>query len=377
MADRGSSDFGYPRELVSLAPPGPAKGAVLIAYVLEPFLLAKGQAVSSGHTHHQESVLMARVWLEAGFNVDVIDYRFHDFRPTRNYDFFVSARIHLERLAKLLGGGTRKIAHLDTSHFAVNNAAAYERLVALQNRRGVSLPGSIRLIEVNRGIEAADTGVVLGNEVTASTYAYAAKPLRPLPVPAIQLLPWDEARFRKPASRNFVWLGSNGLVHKGLDLVLEAFAGLPGLNLTICGPLDGEPQFVDHYRRELTMLPNVQTIGWVDVAGPLFRDIVNTSSALIYPSCGEGQAGAVVNSVCGGLVPIISRASGVSVGDFGTLLQGCDVQTLRDAVTQHAGRPESELRDRMRAAWEYGRENHIAEAYVREYAAIVNELVEP
>ena len=33
------------------------------------------------------------------------------------------------------------------------------------------------------------------------------------------------------------------MVHKGLDLVLEAFAGMPEYHLTVCGPVAKEKDF--------------------------------------------------------------------------------------------------------------------------------------
>jgi hypothetical protein len=196
---------------------------VLIAYVIDPFLESTAGAIATGHTHHLESVLMVRTWLERGFAVDVIDFQNSEFQPKCPYQFFVSARVHLAQIAGRLNAGCIKIAHLDTSHFAVNNSRAWQRLVELQLRRGISLPASIRLIEPNSAIEAADVGVVLGNETTMATYEYAGKPLHSLVVPAAIDPPWTD---RQPLSNrgSFVWLGSGGLVHKGLDLVLEAFA---------------------------------------------------------------------------------------------------------------------------------------------------------
>ena len=61
------------------------------------------------------------------------------------------------------------------------------------------------------------------------------------------------------------------MVHKGLDLVLEAFAATPELQLTVCGPVDRERNFNDFYRRELYRTPNIRTVGWIDVAGREFR----------------------------------------------------------------------------------------------------------
>ena len=135
---------------VSLRPAGNPKGTVLLAYILEPFQRRPGEPISTHHTHDWESVLIAQAWLDQGYSVDVIDYHNHEFIPKKHYAFFVSARTHLERIAARLNEECVKIAHLDTSHYAFNNRASYERLRAVQKRRGVSLPESMRLVEPNR-----------------------------------------------------------------------------------------------------------------------------------------------------------------------------------------------------------------------------------
>ena len=347
---------------------------MLIAYILEPFLQDPGSPVSTSHTHYMESVLMARTWLAEGFAVDVIDYRNSEFVPAVTYDYFVSARKHLKRVGERLSIGCRKIAHFDTSHFAINNRAAFQRLVELQQRRGVSLPASIRLIESNEAVEAMDVGVVLGNAVTAATYAYGGKPLYGLSVPAIDQFAWtSDRRFEECRSR-FLWLGSNGLVHKGLDLVLEAFAEMPDVHLTVCGPLDREPDFCRLYQRELS-LPNVHPWGWIDVASRAFRELALRSLALIYPSCAEGQAGAVVNCIQVGLIPIVSRESGIDVDGFGEILPECSPAAIRSAVRSLASQSDEQLRGRTLAAVRRAEGHHSHNAYTARYRQILATII--
>ena len=358
---------------VSLAPDGIARGRVLIAYVLEPFL-DRGSA-RTNHTHHAECVLMAQVWRSLGYAVDVIDYRNSEFMPSVDYDYFVSARTHLERIGKRLGAGCRRVAHFDTSHFTVNNRATFQRLIDLQQRRGVSLPRSARLIESNQAAEAMDLGMVLGNAVTLATYAYAGKPLQPLSVPGIATRAARTTKRFDQCRTHFLWLGSGGLVHKGLDLVLEAFAQMPEMHLTVCGPLDQEPEFGCVYQRELA-LPNVRTTGWIDVTSDAFRDLAADTLGIVYPSCAEGQAGAVVNAVQAGLLPIISRESGLDVDGFGETLVRNDVATICDAVRAFAAEDDAHLAQRMDGLYHYADARHSHEAYARQYGQALAKILQ-
>ena len=72
-------------------------------------------------------------------------------------------------------------------------------------------------------------------------------------------------------------------MHKGLDLVLEAFARMPELHLTVCGPIHEEPAFEAAFRRELYETPNIETLGWVDIASPAFAELLRAPSRSSIP----------------------------------------------------------------------------------------------
>jgi len=365
----------FPLDCVSLRPDGTPKGSVLLAYILEPFQLQRDKTVSTSHTHHWESVLIAETWRKHGYGVDVIDYRNHEFIPQKYYDFFVSARTHLETIAARLNPDCVKIAHLDTSHYATNNHATYTRLLDLQRRRGLSLPDSARFVEPNRAIEHAHYGVVLGNEVTAATYRYANKPLFTLNVPTAVDVELSDTKDFSACHNSFLWFGSSGMVHKGLDLALEAFSAMPEMHLTICGPVSAEKDFQQLYRKELYETANIRTVGWVDVSGAEFARITQQCVGVVYPSCAEGQAGSVVTCLCAGLLPLVSREAGIPVGDFGVTLENASVEEIRSAVQQLAALTSEELRLRAQRTWDYTAAHHSHEAYREAYGQIVQRII--
>jgi glycosyltransferase involved in cell wall biosynthesis len=132
---------------------------------------------------------------------------------------------------------------------------------------------------------------------------------------------------------------------------------------------------VREYRRELFETPNITVIGWVDVCSQRFVELMNRSVALVYPSCSEGQCGSVVNCLHGGLIPIISDASGIDAGDYGRLLYTCSIDEIKEEVEFVAGLPTAELERRARAAWEYARSNHTREKFAEAYRRAVQEIL--
>lgn len=372
--DVGRYAPGYFTGTASLAPTAKrSAGRVLLSYIVEPFLLSPGQPVPHAHTHYGESILIADAYRSRGFHVDVVDYRNSSYVPSCDYDIFVSARTNLERIAVHLGSACIKIAHLDTAHYLFNNAAAYARALALQQRRHASCD-SIRIVEPNRAIESADYGALLGAEFLRETYAYAAKPMYQLPIPTVATYPWPANKDFAGSRRRFLWFGSSGLVHKGLDLVLEAFAAMPELELFVCGPIEQEPEFVRIYRRELYELPNIRTLGWIDVLSQQFLDITRQCIALVFPSCSESLSASSVTCMQTGLIPLLTREAGVPLGGYGIQVDP-SVEGIKRAAYDLQSRSPAELEQRARDSWEYARAVHTKERYREEYTAMVEQIL--
>lgn len=361
---------------VSLEPRVPARGNVLFSYLTEAFMLRHGDLPVAHHSNLWQARQMARTFLELGFRVDVINFRNFLHRPGRRYDAFVDIRSNMERLAPVLGDDCVKIQHLETSHMLFQNAAEFRRLLDVQQRRGVTLQPRRVERRTNRGIEFADCAVLYGNDHSADTWAYAGKPMYRVPGTPIRQFPSPAGKDFGRIRRNFLWMGSNGMVLKGLDLALEAFAGMPDLHLTVCGPIDVEPDFADAFRRELYETPNITTLGWVDVTSPRFTSLLRDTVGLVYPSASESQSGSVLTAMHAGLIPVISREADVPIDDaYGRTIAGLTVSDVQDAVRSVVDRSPSDLAAMADAAWSYARSIHTFEGFASAYRAIVEGLL--
>jgi len=227
----------------------------------------------------------------------------------------------------------------------------------------------------NKATEHADHITVFGNQFTLSTYRYTKKPIYPLSISTTILLPWPDGKDFNAARQRFLWFGSGGMVHKGLDLVLEAFAGMPEYHLTVCGPVQREKDFEQVFYKELYATPNIHTIGWIDTQSSAFREIIANCVGLVYPSCSEGQSGAVVECLHAGLIPIISYESGVDTHDFGVLLKTCDIDEIRDAVRMVATSSARQVEKMARSAWEYARFHHTREQFAAKYCDVIRQII--
>ena len=363
------------RRIISLKPPQNPIGNVLISYILTPFLLKPGESMPISHTHFWECLQMAKTFLDMGYCVDVIRFDNDVFIPQKKYAFFIETRWNLQRSAPYLDEDCIKIFHADSAHLLFHNAAEANRLVELQQRKGVSLIPR-RFEMPNQAIENADCSIVLGNEFTMGTYKYANKPLYRVPISTPVLYPWFEDKDFDACSRHFLWFGSGGLVHKGLDLLLDVFAQMPDYHLTICGPISKEPDFEATFERELYHTPNIHTIGWVDISSKEFLKILNSCVAIIYPSCSEGGGGCVITCMHAGLIPIVSYEASVDVNDdCGIVLKNCSLDEIKNKIRMLSDFPSQRLKEMAKNSRDFVRENHTQENFARVYQKTIHQIM--
>lgn len=356
--------------------PGPARGRVLLSYIIDGVLARSESDLPYSHPHFWETRAMAGVFQEEGYEVDVVHWTRRRPLPRTDYDIFVDVRRNFDRHAAALPSSCLKIAHMDTAHYRVHNGNQRKRLEALHRRRGIRLE-PFKLVEENRATENADLITVLGNEFTIGTYTYAGKPVYRVRLSNAFTYAFPEHKDFDAVRRRFFWLSSEGFVHKGLDLVLEAFDGLPDHELVVCGPLENEPEFTRAFSDLLYGRPNIRCEGWVDVGSRRFRDLADSCLALAYPSCSEGGGGCVITGMHAGLIPIVSREASVDLDeDSGILLPESSVEAVRAAVRALSAESPERLAARARSAWRRAREQHTRERFKEEYRAWVRRLPE-
>lgn len=360
------------RRVISLRTDGEARGNVLLSLKLGG-VLGKGQGI--GHTLVWEIHQIAQTWSALGYNVDIIDWKNSSFLPNKDYKFFVDIDTNMNRLAPHLNSDCVKIIHIIFAHFLYNNTATYERHLALQQRRHVTLKPN-RVNPDVPAIEIADYATYVGNAFTASTFAFAKKPMYRVPLSVQATYPWPEGKDFEVCRNNYLWIGGRGLVHKGLDLVLEAFTDMPEFQLTVCGNIEQEKDFEKLYHRELYELPNIRAVGWVDVTSEAFIELTRHCVGIVYASSSEAQSGSVLNGVHAGLIPVISYMSGVDIRDeYGALIEDLSVQSVQDAVRRLSSLSTAKLEQMARTAWEFARANHTREAFARSYREAAEQII--
>jgi len=184
-----------------------------------------------------------------------------------------------------------------------------------------------------------------------------------VPISSAYEFPWPENRDFVSAKKKFLWLGSYGMVHKGLDLALDAFAGMPELELTVCGRPEKEDDFYRLYEKLLLRSPNIRLHGWLDMATPGFAEIAHTHAAVIYPSSAEGGAGSVIHCMHAGMLPVCTAEASIDLMDFGVPVGSGTVEAVQQACRSVADMSAGEVEVRARSAYEHVKDVHTRDAF--------------
>lgn len=360
--------------LISLAPEGAPKGRVLVSNQIQAFLPELRGRFIGRHNQYNEAEAMAETLLEMGYAVDLVAaQRLHPVRG-RHYDAMISHRDNFERLATGLPRGCLRIAYLDTTHWTFNNHASLGRSLDVETARGITPEKNIT-VPPNRAIENAHCAILMAHEQGYETYAFAGKPVYEIVNLATTEHPRPADKDIDACRRRFIWFGSRGLAHKGLGITLEAFARMPEMHLTVCGPLDREPEFCRAYRHELQDCRNIEVLGWVDPAGPDFTALAARTLGLVYPSCAEAQSGAVLNCMQAGFIPIISRQTNVRIDpSMGVELAANGVEEVIAAVRELAARPAGDLQAMALNSWDLIARRHSRAAYKRHLRRVLEDI---
>ena len=279
----------------------------------------------NNHTNFWEIKELVHILNSKGFVVDIIDREVNDFIPNDIYDLFIgygsgNSGKHFYKYANLLKNA-KKILYATGPEPSLSNKLVKERYDNF-NKRTKSQAPYMRTVEVDFNEFASVTDYIfcIGEENGFSYKSYARHNIKTLSIlPSTVPSPHHKNLSSMiKDKKHFLCFAGNGLICKGVDIIIEAFKEIPEYNLHICGP--EEKAFNDFYKNVFLLYPNINYYGFVDVEGSKYKDLCNKCSYTIFHTAAEGCATSVLNNMRSGLVPILNYEAGVDIKNFGFLI---------------------------------------------------------
>ena len=307
----------------------------LLSYIRQVF---EDEAMRSDrrHTNRYKTFIIAEALDELGYNVDVISYSDSLQSDFRKYDLVFGLGKTLDNALEMRADAakTKVIAFATGSNPFFSNVATVNRIDDFYRRTGKLMMASSRYILADWPLqhEVADWIILHGMSFARKTYRSDRISSVHAPVFIYHSVQRSAEEWQL-AKKQYIWFGSGGLIHKGLDLVIDAFAAMPEYTLHICGNMENEPAFYHYYKPLMDAHANTVYHGFVDVQSAAFADVLRSCAYLVFPSASEGNCASVLTCMAnGGLIPIVSANADVDLNNYGFYTEGLSVEAVKKAV---------------------------------------------
>lgn len=350
----------------------------LISYITAPFKLG----ISYKHNNSQYVLEIAKLLDTRDYEVDIMDFR--DSRPYdfTEYDLIIGFG---EPFNNSYSQNSRalRIYYGTIMNTAAHNTRTVKRLVEFKEKYGAWLPesGRIEAKAYPLQTQAVDAIVAYGNKTIHETYRQEfSGPIYPLHnINFIFRESEETLKVKKDwqkAKLNFCTFPAAGLIHKGIDVVLELFAKHPEWTLYLAGPLTREPRFLKFFEKTLH-LPNIKQVGFVDMNSPEYLEILDRCAFFLSPSASEGCPTSVINACTNSaLIPIATAESGLEDNaSYVIPLSEITEKALEKAIETAQAIPEEKLETMATSAHKHFYTAHSKQNYIQELSFALDKII--
>lgn len=330
------------------------KYRILLCYV--PNFLFAGELNSLIGTREKECSIFVNALLSKSCIVDIcyVDYKgpFKD-----NYDYIIGQGPAF-RLARTSNPQAKSVLYLTEMPPYYSFEKERERAEYLYKRHKIKVnierSGKYFIDEDLHGLEACIMMGRNGDEKYISgTRTYMIQPTG-LNNSKFQI---DNRNVDK-SKYNYIWIGSFGAVHKGLDILFDVFAKHPELTLHVLGLQPQERQLLKK------IIPsNVVDYGFIQISSDEFVEIANKCAFMIYPSCSEGVATSVITAMNHGIIPLVSEVCSIEAEECGEVMSSYLVEDVEKVVLKWHKISNEEILEKMKESIKVANEWYTTEKY--------------
>jgi glycosyltransferase involved in cell wall biosynthesis len=172
--------------------------------------------------------------------------------------------------------------------------------------------------------------------------------------------------------KNFLWFGSLGLIHKGVDLLVDAMSNLPDCRCDFYGIAPNEKKLFSRIS-----IKNTFDCGRVNVSSKEFIEKIPMQHCfMVFPSCSEGMSTAVATAMSVGIIPILTKECGFDPHPSIILLEDDSVECITEAMKHALAMSNEEILNRRRMAFDYAREAFSLKTFSERFTNIMDEIIE-
>ncbi len=334
---------------------------VFVSYVADAFYHKNDPQFLNKHQNKREVVAMADVFNQLGYNAFFMLYTSKrkipdlDIKLIFGHDPLISKASKKYPNAKLIYYGA-------SVYFEYRNNKIKEMTDELNKTFGTKMPYR-RLVEPHDSLDLSDEILLIGSNVTISTYPAEVRNKITTIHQSTQVCK-SVNTLEATKSKEFLFLASSGNALKGVCPIVNYFSNHPELVLHWVGPVERE---LHNY--VLNKMPsNIISYGFLDINSNLILGIMERCDFIVYPSGVEGVPGSVLNAMKSGLIPLVTPwASFDGIGSLGYIMDNTDEISIGKAIDWALSLSESEIINRKKACSRFVNNNYNLNVFKKEF----------
>ncbi|MFR8656413.1 MAG: glycosyltransferase [Bacteroides caccae] len=347
-------------------------------HVLICYVPISGSVLSTFHAAYYQQNQMILYFINRGWCIDLcwcMDIRAFDRFKDRSYDLLIGQGPLYRLLCENLKV-KKKILYCTENSVDVVTVKYQERIKYFKERHpNVSIKNAVSRIGffTHKDFELSDEIIVMSSEFNAMNFEPFFNSIYTLNVNAIcnPTYKFNLTEADVKVSRfNFVVFGCFGFIHKGIDILCDAFKLLPDCQLNIYGMEKKEIEIYDKIKPI-----NAHRHGIVNVMSDVYiNEIINKNSFVILDSCSEGMASGVATCMMHGLIPIVTKESGFNEASAIVELDDYKVESIVNTVRKLISLSDAEILNLRYRTFEYARNNFSIGEFTRKFSMIMDNI---
>jgi glycosyltransferase involved in cell wall biosynthesis len=305
---------------------------VLLSYISAAFINDK--KINNHHTNFYTSYVFAETLHNLGYAVDVVNWTEKFTGDFIKYDAVIGLGETVEEALLYKNPATKVIFFATGCNPFFSNQVTVKRILDFYTKHKKYLMESSRFVYKDWPLQhqAADWIILHGDTFARSTYRNENISNIKAPV-FIKNQVTNKEKDWTSKKNNYLWFGSTGAIHKGLDLLIDAFKHFEDVNLHICGNIESEKRFYEHYKDIIETNKHINYYGYIDIESEMFDSILLKCGFIIFPSASEGNSPSVITCMAnGGLIPIVTKSTDVNIADYGIEIKELSINSVTEAI---------------------------------------------
>lgn len=339
---------------------------ILLSYTTDVFMNVQ----SYKSTRIQESQIIIQSLIENHFVVDVVDCN-NNIVTRNDYDIILGFGKAF-RNACANNQNAKKILYLTEKPPSFSKEKEKERIEYFYERHRK------RINYTRSGLYYNDEDFSFVNAIlyvgTENDKIYLPKYIlsHPIRVTGLQNTNYSpQYRIIENSKKHFLWLGSLGAIHKGLDILIDVFNEQTDVYLHICGLSIVEKKLLPKILDSSIIIDH----GFVDINSNQFLEIANTCSFIIMPSCSEAISTSVITATLHGLIPLVTRETSFEIDECGQYLDLYSVEYIASVIEKWSNMDDSVLELQQNIVRKNSLDKYNLDSYKKTFINFLNKMV--